>query len=512
MLAPLSAGSQRRQSSQIGIIPAPFGGWNASDDITDMAAEDAVVLDNLIPGDANVGLRNGYSATATGLGGPVLTLMEYNAPSGTPKLFGSVAASIYDVTGSGAVGAAVVTGLTNGRWRSSMFATAGGTFLVIANGADSVRNYDGTTWTTPAITGVSSATLTTVTPHVSRLWFVQEDTMKVWYLPTLAIAGAATSIDFGGLSKLGGKLMAMGSWTRDSGVGVEDVAVFITSRGEAHIYSGSDPSSATTWARVGTFKIAEPIGRNCLIKVGGDLGILTSQGLVPLSGILSRAESAQGRVAITDKIRNAFSAAYTSAGTLNGWQVLEYPLGKLLLINVPVIESTTQRQFVMNANTGKWCRFTGINAGCWSLLGTSLYFGGNNGTVYRYTGSSDAGADIAAKAVSAFGYLRSNNTKNFRRILARFFGPSGYRPQVGLRLDYSDEEYLSPASTFATAGAEWDVSAWDTTAWAPPDAVNQSWQGVSGQGTTASVVIAIQSQEPISYNGAKLEFEIGDHL
>lgn len=74
--------------------------------------------------------------------------------------------------------------------------------------------------------------------------------------------------------------MAMASWTRDSGNGIEDLAAFITSRGEVHVYSGTDPASADTWQRVGTFKIPEPVGRRCLIKVGGDVGILTTQGLV----------------------------------------------------------------------------------------------------------------------------------------------------------------------------------------------------------------------------------------
>ena len=51
---------------------------------------------------------------------------------------------IYDVSSSGAVGAAAVSGLTNARHQHTMFATSGGQFLVICNGADGVRTYDGT--------------------------------------------------------------------------------------------------------------------------------------------------------------------------------------------------------------------------------------------------------------------------------------------------------------------------------------------------------------------------------
>jgi hypothetical protein len=194
--------------------------------------------------------------------------MEWNGPAGTRKLFGATSSAIYDATTAGAVGAAAVSSLTSGQWSHTMFATAGGNFLVACNGADDVRNYDGSSWTTPSITGVTSANLIQVAVHMSRLWFVEKNTLKVWYLSTNAISGSATSIDFGSLSRLGGHLVGMTSWSRDGGAGIDDIAVFVTSRGEVHVYEGADPSSTTTWSRVGTFKIAEPIGRRCFIKAG----------------------------------------------------------------------------------------------------------------------------------------------------------------------------------------------------------------------------------------------------
>jgi hypothetical protein len=178
---------------------------------------------------------------------------------------------------------------------------------------------------------------------------------------------------------MGGKLLAMGSWTRDGGTGPDDYAVFISTTGECIIYAGTDPSSSTTSALVGIYTIPEPIGRRCLIPAGGDLGVLTSQGLVPLSRILGMTQGAAKRVSFTDKISGQFRAQYQTTGTQFGWQCLEYPKENLVVINVPIAERTTQHQYVMNINTGAWCRFTGINAGCWALLGDSLYFGGNGG-------------------------------------------------------------------------------------------------------------------------------------
>jgi hypothetical protein len=511
IIQPLSRAT-RRMSSTVRQLPPPYGGWNARDNVTDMKPEDAVVLDNIIPGDNAVETRNGYEDWCTGLPSTIQALMEYSAIDGTNTLFAATATAIYNASSQGAVGAASLSSLTNGRWQNVMFSTSGGNFLCAVNGADGLRTYDGAAWATQSLTGVTASTLVNITSHIQRLWFAQTGTLKAWYLGVSSIAGAATSIDLGPHSKLGGYLMAIASWTRDGGSGMEDLGVFLTSKGELHIFSGTDPSSADTWAKVGTFKVAEPIGRRCFIKVGGDIGILTTQGLIPLSGVLNRAESAQARVAITDKIRRAFSEAYDDAETAANWQVQEYPVGKLLIINVPTVEDTSSMQFVMNSNTGAWCRFTGINANCWALKGTDLFFGAPDGNVYRYSSTTDDGANIEGVAVHAFSKFGTDRTKYFKRIRPLIFGPTGYRPAVGLALDYSEEMSTVAAPAATTSGTEWDFGDWDTTDWAPPSRTSALWQAMRGEGFSAAVVIGVNTPEKITYNGSTLLFEVGDAL
>lgn len=508
-LQPLQSNRARKSNSSVKSIPPPTGGWNARDSLTDMKADEAITLDNMIPGDGGVTMRPGYVSHVTGITGPVHALMEHSGLT-AQKLFAANATAIYDVTTAGAVGAAAVSSLTNGKWQHSMFATTGGNFLVIANGADSVRNYDGSSWTTPSITGVTSSTLITVTSHISRLWFVQKDTLKVWYLPALAIAGAATSIDFGGLSKLGGSLVAMASWTRDGGVGIEDFAAFITSEGEVHIYAGSDPASEETWARIGTFRIAEPIGRRCVIQVGGDIGILTVSGLVPLSGILTRAESAQGKIAITDKIRNAFASGEQNT---YGWQAVEFPKAKLLILNAPSATASLTMQFVMNVNTGAWCRFTDIDALTWSLLDKDMYFAGSGGTVYKMdsTETSDAEEPITGLSLSAFSLMGTPRTKCIRRVKPLFYGADGYRPGVGFAFDYVANATYSTSQTETSTGSEWDVAPWDTSDWQSLS-TSRNWQGSSGEGYSIAYAISVTSTSVFTHNGALVLMETGDQI
>jgi hypothetical protein len=83
-----------------------------------------------------------------------------------------------------------------------------------------------------------------------------------------------------------------------------------------------------------------------------------------------------------------------------GWCAMLYPTGNKLFINVPTAENTTSYQFVMNTITGAWCRYLGWNANVFETVQDSLYFGGNNGTVYQAEyGTDDDGASISGQMI-----------------------------------------------------------------------------------------------------------------
>jgi hypothetical protein len=387
-------------------IPAPVGGLNAIDEFEDMDPRDALILDNFFPDVYNVNLRKGYASHVTGLPATIESLMTYSSPT-TSKLFAASSAGIYDVTSAGAVGAAVQSGLTSARWQWCNFATSGGNFLVLANGADSVRNYDGTTWTTPAIGSVTSSTLIAVTPHKSRLWFVQKNTSDAWYLPASSIAGTAVKFPVGPFFRLGGKLQAIGALSHDGGNGPDDYLCFLSSRGEVLVYQGTDPASSTTWALKGQYRAGYPIGDRPLMQLGGDLVVITSDGAVSISKmlLLDRAEAA--KAAVSYKVQTLFNRAVQDYGSNFGWQCLLYPKGNWALFNVP-ITTTRYEQYVMNIITGAWCHFTGMNSVCWGLLSENIYFGGSNGVVYHAdSGRTDNMGPIYGELKGAWNYLKS---------------------------------------------------------------------------------------------------------
>jgi hypothetical protein len=510
------APSAYRQLSAPASLPPPVGGWNKRDALPSMPPSDAVRLDNWIPDTASVRLRKGYASWATGMTNAVESLMEYAPPTGSNKLFAATSNTIWDATASGAASSVTTTSngsLSNGRWQHAQFANTTGNYLYLCNGADTPRYYDGSVWTnsTFAGSGLTIANLIGVISHMNRLWFIEKNTLNAWYGGTSSISGTLTK--FLPPFKLGGSLLAMASWSRDGGSGPDDNLVFLSTKGEAAVYAGTDPASASTSALIGVFKLPEPIGRRCFLPIGSDLGVLTSQGIVPFSAVLGQSASGAGRSAITNKIVGAFRESYLSAATNFGWQLIEYPKQNLLIANVPVAERTRQYQYVMNTNTGSWCRFTGINAGCWSLLGDVLYFGGNAGVVYKYdTDYLDDTTAVTATVQTAYSTFGTPANKLFTMARPLFLSPPSYTPLVSVLTDYDTSAPNLAVVSAIDSGTSWDVGPWDTSAWAASEVPSLPWESVQGLGMAGSIAFAVSAQSELVFNGVDVVFEAGGLL
>lgn len=493
-------------------LSAPTGGWNARDALGDMPPEDAVTLENWFPSTTSVNLRNGYSVWASGFGGQVETVMGYNGAS-TQKLFGITAGgSIFDATAGGTVGAADVTGLTNGRWQYVNIATPGGNFLWLCNGSDAPLTFDGTTWANPAITGVTAANLIHVNLHKNRLWAIEKNTLKAWYLPVQSIAGAMNALDLSSFCVRGGSLMAMATWTVDAGYGVDDLAVFITTQGEILVYRGTDPSSATTWSLVGVWWIGSPVGRRCFVKYSGDVLILCQDGVLPLSGAL-QSSRVQPQVALSYKILYALSQAITSYGSIFGWQILPFPGQNMIFVNVPVQAGANQQQYVMNTITKNWCNFSAWNANCWELYQDEPYFGSNGYIGKAWDGMTDAGSAINGNALQAFNYF--SNPQQLKRwtMMRPVFQVSG-TPSLyaNVNVDFDTSDTTAQLAFSPVASAFWDSAIWDQSNWVGTT-VLKNWQGANGIGYCAAPRLKVSAAGfDIKWVSTDMVFETGGIL
>lgn len=516
----------KRAVSQTTSMSSPVGGLNARDALALMPPTDAVLMTNCFPTPTNVQLRNGYTNWATGLPANVESIMPYTSSS-TAKLFAASGTSFYDVTAQGAVGAPVVTGLSNARWQHQNFGTTGNQFLFCVNGADSMRLYNGSVWQTVtdvsapiAITGVSTSSLIEINEYRNRLFFVEKNSFNVWYLPVNSAGGAAAKIDLSPIFKLGGYLMTMATWTIDNASGVNEYAVFISSEGEVVNYFGTDPSVADNFTIVGKFRIGRPVGRRCFVRVGSDIILICADGFIPLSKALLTDRS-QSQDALSNKIVNLVNNDVQLYSANFGWEGCLHPIGNKLIVNVPQNQGSVQYQYVMNTITGAWCKFTNWNANCFATMQDSLYFGGNAGSTANSgyvakadVGVSDNGALIFGECKTAFNYFGSpGQLKRF--TMARLIFLTSGTPIAGLNmdLDFGDGFPVATPSFSGTAGTAWNVGAWNTFPWGSIPAIQKNWQGITGVGYCGAIHMRIASNTAgISWQSTDVVHETGGTL
>ena len=469
----------RQQVSAVQSYPAPTGGWNARDALAAMKPNDAIALENWYPKPSYVEIRGGYASHATGMTGNGKTLAVYNALSGGNKLFCATASGVYDVSSSGAVGAAVAS-RTNGKHQKVNFGDGTSNYLILCNGVDKPLYYDGTTWTavdsgtSPALTGIASTELICPWVFKGRLNFIQKASLSFWYLAAGAAGGALTEFDLSSQAARGGYLVAASNWTFDGGDGGDDYAVFVTSEGEVIVYKGTNPSDASAWAKVGTYFIGKPLGRRCLSKAGGDLLVITENGAFPLSAALQSA-SIDYKMALSFKIEDAFTTAGRSYGANFGWEAIVYPAQSALLVNVPLSEDGEHEQYVMNTITKAWCKFKEWDAETFEIYNGELYFASGTAVKKAWVGASDDGAEIIAYAKSAFSYLGSNQLKQFKmfRPLLSINGALTFLTDIDI--DFQDNPITGTTTYSTVSGATWDVSLWDESYWAAGLAVVKGW-------------------------------------
>lgn len=507
----------KKGSSSALSIPAPIGGWNARDALGDMDPTDAVSMLNFWPRTSDVQLRKGYTENATGLGSQVNSILVYNGAASS-KMFGCAGSSIYNCTAGGAVGAADVSSLTNVKFEYINVSTAGGNFMLAVNGADKLRGYDGTSWWidgdgTHDITGLDTATCTNINLHKTRVWLIKANTLTAWYLPVNAIAGAANSFSFNAIARKGGYLVAMGTWTVDGGNGVDDLAVFITNKGEVIVYAGTDPSSATTWALVGVWDLAPPVSRRCFMKYMGDLLILTQDGLVPMSSALNTSRMDPSK-AITYKIQQAMTQATTTYGTNFGWCIKYYPKANMLIVNVPITEGNLQEQYVMNTITKSWARFDKWNANCFEIFNDEPYFGADGFIGKAWDGLVDNTSNIDATAKQAFNYFGSRGLLKRWTMLRPVIMTNGSPGlNMSLNVDFEDSGSTAALTYTASSGSLWDTAVWDTDLWGGGLIVQKAWQGVNGIGYCAAPRLQAASQGiEVYWASSDIVFERGGML
>lgn len=475
----LGGGKERTQVTDLEkSVTAPIRGLNSRDPLASMHPEDALRLDNFICRPSSIEIRKGQANFTIGfaVGEKVWSLLAYRAAP-NDKMFAATDTGIYDVTVTGVVGAAL-TSCTSGRWESINGSNAGIHYLLAVNGTDPMKFYNGTVWADATVTGIDPSFFTNISQFKFRVLFTEKNSLSFWYLAVNAVQGAATEFPLAPLFIKGGSLLAIGNWTLDGGNGPDDYCAFITTEGELAVYKGTDPSNAATWALVGVYSIARPIGRKCLFKYGGDLVVITESGLVKMTAVLQAVDSRMA--SISDKIIGALSEAARLHKNKFGWSLTQLSAEDILILNVPTVEGTQAQQFVMNTLTGAWSMFKQMNAICFLELGARLFLGADGRVVHALTGQSDYGNNITLRAQTSYTHfgvpmktkqikLLRQNYRTSKKVAVRVAISTNYQQTLAYSTETLPEEVLT----------RFDVDYWDNSYWTEEDFIISTWRSVS---------------------------------
>lgn len=506
---------------------APVGGINARDGLAAMPELDAVDLVNWIPDTGGIRCRKGYSEWAINFPGAVAVegIAAYFAPNttfpggaflSTPtsmpgKLFAATKTAIYDITNAtnAPVSVKALSGADTAGWISSVMLTnSAGSFLLVCSEMDGYFTYDGTTWTKITL-GAGASQVSVVDPttfvHVTlwkrRAWFVQKNTTKAAYLPVDSLYGAAASFDFGPLFKHGGHLSYIANWTIDAGEGVDDLLVVVGSNGDVLVYKGTDPTSATTFALVGSWFVGQiPVGRRAYTQFGGDLVICSADGIFPISYVTRGGSEflVASAKEYSSKIRPLIGADLRSSFSIRGWQMLLHPSERILVIGVPDYGSIVNRQWAMSTSLSAWCRFANIPAYCYGSTAGYAFAGTLDGKVLLlYTGYYDAvaygasvGNGIAGEVYPAFSTFDAPALiKQFLMVRPTFVSASEPSSLTGISVDYKIATPTGATPYAALTGALWNTGIWNTSLWAGSTVTFGEWESVGDYGFSGAAAI-----------------------
>lgn len=369
---------------------------------------------------------------------------------------------------------------------------------------------------------VAPTSLAFVTVWKNRVWLVEKDTSRAWYLGINAIFGDATSFDFGSKMRQGGPLSGLYNWSYDGGSGMDTSLVGISTAGDIVIYQGTDPASATTFGLKGCWYVGGvPAGRRIATDYGGDLLVMSLIGVLPLSKLVIGNPVVDRSQYATAKIANLFNKLASSYRTLAGWSLHIHPTDNALLLCVPTATSQPTAQLAMAFSTRGWSRYRDLpmySAGTWN---GQMYFGTVDGRVCVNTGYvdgvllSDANAytPVRWSFLTAFNNLGNARMKRLAMLLPSIRSETqGPSVQCAARFDFDFSELAAPAGTGIAAKGTWDNALWDTAVWGGDATPSNTLGGTSGMGRHVAVAMAGSAISETTVVGCDVYFDVGGSL
>jgi hypothetical protein len=514
---------QYAQALQMVTLPAPTRGLALSENESQMLPGGALVQDNWMSTLRGVRLRGGTTLYCDlhSLDTPVpprpdpsrqevVSAFEYVAGQSVHKMFAGQKTKLFDVTSP--TPALVKSGQASGNYCAAQFSNASGDHMIVVNDAgDAPLHYDGTTWTTfnaDQITGGPNTPpavahgrgLTYVWKYRGRLFFIEGGTMNAYYLDLDAFQGQLQLIPLGGATTKGGSLLFGGTWSVDTGSGLDDKNLFVTTEGEVVIFTGNNPGDPANWSQQGRYAMGRPLGMNAHLSIGGDFLVATIDGLTPVSQCISKDAGALDLALISYNVRSMW---HREAGVKQNrpWTVKRWDMRGLVHVTWPGGDPGNRYCAVFNNTTNAWCRYVGYDALCFVAQGDDMFFGTQDGTLMQCerTGMDD-GRPYNATLVGGWEMFKAPTAQvtwhQARAVFATVAGQP-FEPTLNATLDYQIV-IPTPPPPGPDPGPQdvWDQGLWDTAKWDATVATrgpvrNTMWRSIGKTGFAHAPIVQV---------------------
>lgn len=446
---------------------------------------------------------------------PIVSAFEYSFGTNR-KMFAANETKVFDVT---TVGTPVLaaSGRTSGNYAAAQMSTTDGSnyLLAVNDTGDPVLRFDGTTWVNasgpgavaPTITGplgsavVSGLNLVYVWKHHRRMFFIEANSFNAWYLPTIdAVGGVLVKLPLSGSFKRGGRLLFGATWTVDAGDGLDNKCCFVSTEGEVALFSGTNPSDILNWRQDGIFQLAEPMGMNAHFTMGGDLLVLTTEGILPLSQAIQKTAEQLDLASLTRSIKRMWREEVKAKRGFP-WTARKWDEYGGIFVTVPGGDPGNRYCLAANNATIAWSRFTGWDATCWLRLGENMFFGTQDGFIMQMdrTGKDD-GQPYVATLVGGWELFQSGAAQStWHQARASFMtnGVQPFIPQLDAALDYVVElppppppGELPPHQDVWDQG-QWDEARWDQASAVKPAIRNTLWISIGKMGFSHAPIVQV---------------------
>lgn len=543
LATPQNTPRARAQTGILTPLAIPVKGLNARDTFAVMGPEFAIALNNVIVEPYGLRTRKGYTEWATGIPpapgpiSPVHTVMVYYPATAAPavldspypfssmirrmmveraapkiapagKLFASRAGLLYNVTagGSGPWTAEVGVSGTTDFWTWVNFQNAANSHLIVTNDGGAYSIYNGTTWTSP-VQGTLAGQIANVNPqnfvfvaiYKKRLWFIEKQSTRAWYLKVGEITGEAKLFNVGEQMKKGGHLVALANWTVGDGEGTNDKLVFVGSQGDVIVYEGNDPDTVGEFVLNGWWDVGPlPVGRRSVVNTGADVHILSQFGITPMSVLMGTSEPAaleQRRPSYL--VGQLIARLMRDYSSLPGWNVRVLAKEELIVVSLPrETPIFSGAIFAYKVTTGAWSLLREMPYASFCNIDAGIFAGTFDGRVVRaFDGPLDdvkigqtTGKVIQCQVTPAYQPCGApGQQKVFKLVRPTFVTTLTPTLTLQIMTDYGPPKPVVAPTLPNLAQSFWNVDKWDEGKWSGLQDPIKEWLGCHGVGFAGTV-------------------------